>query len=47
MTHLKSSMENKESIIGIIGLGYVGLPLVIGSPGRIVGKVDEKGNRIL
>lgn len=29
MTHLKSSMENKESIIGIIGLGYVGLPLVI------------------
>ena len=29
MTHLKSSMKNKESIIGIIGLGYVGLPLVI------------------
>ena len=29
MTHLKSSMENKESIIGVIGLGYVGLPLVI------------------
>jgi len=29
MTHLKSSMENKKSIIGIIGLGYVGLPLVI------------------
>ena len=29
MTHLKSNMENKESIIGIIGLGYVGLPLVI------------------
>lgn len=29
MTHLKSSMENKESIIGIIGLGYVGLPLII------------------
>ena len=29
MTPLKSSMENKESIIGIIGLGYVGLPLVI------------------
>ena len=29
MTYLKSSMGNKESIIGIIGLGYVGLPLVI------------------
>jgi len=29
MTHLKSNMENKESIIGIIGLGYVGLPLII------------------
>ena len=29
MIHLKSSIENKESIIGIIGLGYVGLPLVI------------------
>ena len=29
MTNLKLSIENKESIIGIIGLGYVGLPLLI------------------
>ena len=29
MTKLLSKIENKESIIGIIGLGYVGLPLVI------------------
>jgi len=29
MTKLISKIENKESIIGIIGLGYVGLPLVI------------------
>ena len=26
---LKTRIKNRESIIGIIGLGYVGLPLVI------------------
>ena len=29
MTNLISKIENRESIIAIIGLGYVGLPLVI------------------
>ena len=29
MIQLKSRLENKKSIIGIIGLGYVGLPLLI------------------
>ncbi|SVC62743.1 uncharacterized protein METZ01_LOCUS315597, partial [marine metagenome] len=29
MIQLKSKIENKESVIGIIGLGYVGLPLLI------------------
>ena len=29
MIELKSKIKNRESIIGIIGLGYVGLPLLI------------------
>jgi len=29
MNHMKSNMENKESIIEIIGLENVGIPLVI------------------
>ena len=29
MTKLISRIENRESIVGIIGLGYVGLPLLI------------------
>ena len=29
MNRLKSKIINKKSIVGIIGLGYVGLPLLI------------------
>ena len=29
MNNLKSTIKNREPIIGIIGLGYVGLPLAI------------------
>jgi UDP-N-acetyl-D-glucosamine dehydrogenase len=39
MIQLKSRIENKESVIGIIGLGYVGLPLLI--------RFSEEGFKIL
>ncbi len=29
MIPLKAKIENKGSVVGIIGLGYVGLPLLI------------------
>ena len=39
ITNLKSKIQNHQSIIGVIGLGYVGLPLVI--------RFSEEGFRVM
>jgi UDP-N-acetyl-D-glucosamine dehydrogenase len=51
LNHFKQKMHNKEAIIGIIGLGYVGLPLMLrfAEVGyRVIGiDTDERKNELL
>ena len=51
MIQWKSKIENKKAIVGVLGLGYVGLPLAreFASAGlKVIGfDVDEKKVRIL
>jgi UDP-N-acetyl-D-glucosamine dehydrogenase len=51
LSHFIEKIQNKEAIIGIVGLGYVGLPLMLrfAEEGyRVIGiDVDERKNQLL
>ena len=51
LNHFKQKMHNKEAVIGVIGLGYVGLPLMLrfAEVGyRVIGiDTDERKNELL